>query len=111
MKKLILAIVLATMASTAVAQHNGHRGRYNGGGYQNQYHGNQYRGGWVAPAVGALVLGGIVGAALAQPYYAPAPVYAQPAPVYVNPSVPYGYRYVQILDANCNCYQTVLVPN
>jgi hypothetical protein len=38
-------------------------------------------------------------------YYSP-PVYVEPVP-----QVPYGYRVEQILDASCNCYRTVLVPN
>lgn len=45
------------------------------------------------------------------------PVYIQsnPAPVYYpqQPQVVYsrGYHYEQILDANCNCFRVVLVPN
>ena len=73
------------------------------------------RGGWVAP----FVVGGVVGYAVARPYYhpyyyAPPPqaVYVQP-PVYVqqpNPA-PAGFYQATILDANCNCYRTVWIQN
>jgi hypothetical protein len=66
---------------------------------------------WVAPAI----IGGIIGYELSRPHYTPASVYVAPQPVYVpslaQPSVPNGYRQEQILDANCNCYRLVLVPN
>lgn len=97
MKKILLALVLSLgLTSTAFA--DGHHGGY-------------YRGGgnyWVAP----LIIGGAVGYALSQPRT----VYVQPQPqvVYVpQPQVvtPYGYHYENLLDANCNCYRTVLVPN
>ena len=114
MKKLILAVLLSITATSAIAQH-GYRGGHGGyrGGHNNYSYngGGGYRGGWVAPAVGGLIVGGLVGAALAYPYNAPAPVYSQPAPVYVDPAVPYGYHYQTMVDPNCNCYVTVLVPN
>jgi len=140
MKKLILTLLVATLcisAAPSYAQHRGGNGYYNGyngyrGGYNNNYRGgynNNYRGGynnnWIAPAIGGLIIGGVVGAAIAQPYYAPAPVYTpapvyvQPGPVYVQPGAgytpppppPYGYRHEQMLDNNCNCYVTILVQN
>ena len=95
MKKIILSLML--VAGTAQA-HDGYRGGYHGGyGYN-----------WVAP----LVIGGAVGYAISQPRT----VYVQPQPqvIYVpQPQVttPYGYHYENILDANCNCYRTVLIPN
>lgn len=97
MKKILLGLVLAMGITTAQAD-GWHRGGYYGGGYNN----------WVAP----LIVGGAVGYALSQPRV----VYVQPQPqvIYVpQPQVvtPYGYRYENILDANCNCYRTVLVPN
>lgn len=60
---------------------------------------------WIAP----IVIGGVLGYALAQPKT----VYVQPAPVYYPPQPvpPYGYHHETIVDANCNCYRTVLVPN
>lgn len=123
MKKLILSflaaiLLLGTVPSYAWNRsgngyHGGHSG-YHGGhsGYRGGYNNN-----WIAPAIGGLIIGGVVGSALAQPYYTPAPVYVQPAPVYVQPSYapppppPYGFHYEQILDSNCNCYVTVLVSN
>ena len=80
---------------------------------QSEAHGYYgYRGGWVAPAL----VGGIVGYSLARPYYPPTyyvpppqVVYVQP-PVYVQQPTPQGYVQTQILDGNCNCYRTVLVP-
>lgn len=120
MKKLILAVLLSITATSAMAQHGYRGGGYHGNSYRGGYtHNGGYRGGWVAPAVGGLIIGGLVGAAIAAPYYAPAPVYSQSAPVYVQPNPvytpppmpPYGYHHEQMLDANCNCYITILVPN
>ena len=68
----------------------------------SHHHGGQN---WIAP----IVIGGVLGYALAQPRVvvaSPPPVYYPPAPV-----PPYGYHYETIVDANCNCYRTVLVPN
>lgn len=60
--------------------------------------------------IGPLVIGGVLGYALSQPKV----IVASPPPVYypnTYPPVPYGYHYEQIVDANCNCYRWVLVPN
>lgn len=96
MKKLLLALSLLVLATSAQAEwHGGYRGGY---------------GGWVAPAL----IGGVVGYELARPYYAPPPVvYVQPQTVYVQqpPAPPAGYHYQQIVDTTCNCYKTALVPN
>jgi len=124
MKKLILTLLVTTLCISAAPSYAWNRG---GNGYHGGYNG--YRGGynnnWIAPAVGGLIIGGVVGAAIAQPYYAPAPVYApvpvyvQPEPVYIQPGTgytpppapPYGYHHEQMLDNNCNCYVTILVQN
>jgi len=89
MKKLVIVslIGLATLSAHAGGHHGGHH--HHGGGW-----------GWVAPA---LISGAVVYAATRPP------VVQQP--VVVQPQVPYGYHYENILDANCNCYRTVLVPN
>ena len=128
MKKLILTLLVATSLLSAAPSYGWNRG---GNGYQGGYNGyrggyNNYRGGynnnWIAPAIGGLIVGGVVGAALAQPYYAPAaPVYSQSPPVYYPPvqappiyyppAAPAGYHHEQMLDNNCNCYVTILVPN
>ena len=34
-----------------------------------------------------------------------------PQPVYGPYVPPYGYHWENLLDANCNCYRTVLVQN
>lgn len=101
MKKLVLAFCLFC-ASVAHADWRGHgirHGGYHGGGND-----------WVAP----LIIGGIIGYEINQARQ-PAVVYAPaPQPVYVPPvapAAPYGYHYIQILDANCGCYRVVLAPN
>ena len=73
----------------------------------NHWNHSHHHGGpnWIAP----IVIGGVLGYALAQPRVvvaSPPPVYYPPAPV-----APYGYHYETIVDAGCNCYRTVLVPN
>ena len=111
MKKLIVALCLigATVSSPALAWNNGYHGYRGQVYYNNGYYNNNY---WVAPALAGIA----VGALAARSYYAPPPVvYQQPvyiqSPVYVqtNPP-PIGYTQQQILDANCNCWRTVLVP-
>ena len=102
MKKILATIMLALTASTVSAH-----GYYGGYGYRNN---------WVAP----LVIGAGVGYLAARPYYAPPPAYYYPPQVvYVQPPVyyqqpnpaPQGYHQETIVDANCNCNRTVLVPN
>jgi hypothetical protein len=91
--KYLIAIILSVLALTANAQHrhgHHHNGHYRSGGW-----------GWVAPAIigGAIVYGATRPAPQPQVIYAPQAL----------PPAPYGYRYEQILDANCNCYRWVLV--
>jgi len=104
MKKIIAVLLLAISAS-ACADGYRHRG-YNHGGHYNR----GYNYGWIAPAI----IGGAVIYGLTRPDYAPTPGYIQP-PVYIQQPVPvtppYGYHQETILDNNCNCYRTVLVPN
>lgn len=107
MKKIILVLALA-LSQAAQAQHPSHRGYH---GHHYAYPQRHYSSGyWIAPAI----IGGVVGYALAQPrvIYTPPPpvVYVQP-PVVTMPVAPYGYRYENILDSNCNCYRLVLVPD
>jgi len=89
--KYLIAFVLSAVAVTVQAQHRHH-------GYRHHHGHNGYN--WVAP----LVIGGVVTYALTRPQQPPPVVYQQPLP-----PAPYGYRYEQILDANCNCYRWVLV--
>ena len=95
--KRLLVVVLFGLAGLAQANPY-HDGRF-------RYHDHGHRSNWVAP----LIIGGVVGYALARPQQ---PVY-QPPPVYQNtvPPAPYGYHYEQIVDGNCNCYRWVIVPN
>jgi hypothetical protein len=101
MKKL-LAILLMTISVTAMAQHHGHYGHHN----------NYYRGGngwgWIAPAV----IGGVVVYGMTRPpivQQPPVVVIQQPNQMIVPYAAPQGFHWEQILDANCNCYRTVLV--
>jgi hypothetical protein len=95
MRKLAIATaVIGILASSAAnADYYRHRG-YHGGG-----------GGWVAPLVGGLIVGGIVGGALAQPqpYYAPPPAYRTECQI-----VPVYDRYGYYRGERRECYQ---VPN
>lgn len=96
----VLCAVLATLAGSAQAhgfQHEGWRRGYSGGGN------------WIAPAL----IGGVIGYELSRPttvYVQPPVIYQQP--VYNSiPQAPYGFHYENLVDAQCNCYRTVLVPN
>lgn len=99
MKKLLAVLTLCIASTSALAQHHGHHGYYG-------HHHDGYGWGWVAPAI----IGGAVVYAATRP-----PVVVQQPPVVVVqqpqqlPPAPVGYRYETILDANCNCYRTVLV--
>jgi hypothetical protein len=96
--KLLQTITLASLIMVSGASqanpyyHHHHRG------YYNPY-------GWVAP----LVIGGVVGYVITRPQ--PVVIQQQPHPSIYQPQAPYGYRYENILDANCNCYRLVLVQN
>jgi len=110
MKKFISIILLLSglviWAEPAVAQHYGHHG-YRG------YHNNYYRGGnswgWIAPAIiGGAVVYGMTRPSVVQP---PPVLIQQPNQMVVPYASPQGFHWEQILDYNCNCYRTVLVPN
>ena len=92
MKKLLIGLLIGLTAFGAQAgpHHSGHSGHHRGGGW-----------GWVAPAL----IGGAVVYAATRPQTV---VVQQPQPVY---QAPYGYHWESVLDANCNCYRNVLVPN
>lgn len=99
MRKILLATVAAATLFTATAANADY---YRRGGYG---HG----GGWVAPLVGGLIVGGIVGGALAEPrYYAP-PVYAAPPPYRTECRVVPAYdRWGYYVGDRRECYN---VPN
>jgi hypothetical protein len=101
MKKLVLIIALlcSSMAHAEYWRHGG--GRY-------YYHPGY---GWAVPAV----VGGVIVYEATRP-----PVVIQQQPVYIQQTYPPAapvfpqpadYHWEAILDANCNCYRTVLVPN
>jgi hypothetical protein len=84
--------------------------------YYPPYHQNSLN--YLAPAI----IGGVIGYTLAKPravsnatlYTTPEVIYTTPQVIYnsIKPLVyssPVGHRYESILDANCNCYRTVLV--
>lgn len=95
MKKISLLLAGLALASTSIAgpNHHGHR----------NYHHHNHSHNWVVP----LVIGSVVGYAIANRAEPQQPVVIQQT----VPLPPFGYRYEQILDANCNCYRLVLVPN
>jgi len=102
MKKLVL--IIALMCSS-VAHADGWR---HGGGHYYWHPGY----GWAVPAV---VGGAIVYSTTRPPFTViqQQPVYIQQtyppaAPVFPQPA---DYHWEAILDSNCNCYRTVLVPN
>ena len=103
MKKLLIALSLTlVLISTAHAD----RWRHGGGHY---YWHPGY--GWVVPAVvgGAIVYEATrppIVAVQQQPVYIQQPALA--APAYPQPA---DMHWEAILDAGCNCYRTVLVPN
>jgi hypothetical protein len=97
MKKIITLLLLLCLSTFA------HAGGWRHGGGHYVY--RPYYG-WVVPAV----VGGVIvyGATRPQTVYAP-PIYPPPAvPLYPQPA---DMHWEAVLDANCNCYRTVLVPN
>jgi hypothetical protein len=89
--KYLIAFVLTAVTFAAQAQH-----RHHGYNHHHRHHGHN----WVTP----LIIGGVVTYALTRPQQPPPVIYQHPLP-----PAPYGYRYEQILDANCNCYRWVLI--
>ena len=69
---------------------------------------HHHHSGWIAPLVGGIAAGAIIGGV-----YNSRPNYAPPTAVYppYYGGVPYGYHYESIYDAYCGCYKTVLVAN
>jgi hypothetical protein len=102
MKKLLAILLLSLVVPVAHADNWRHRGGHYV--YRPGY-------GWVVPTV----IGGVIGYEVAQQrrteivVVQPHPVYPPPAtPVYPQPA---DMHWEAILDASCNCYRTVLVPN
>lgn len=93
MKKFTLALLLSTALITTAQADYYHRGYRGGGG-----------GHWIAPLVGGLIVGGMVGALAAEPRYYPAP------PAYRTECriVPVFDRWNNYIGERRECYQ---VPN
>jgi len=103
----IFASILAMSALFAYSSDARADGWHHGGGHYVYRPGY----GWVVPSV----IGGVIGYELARPRQ-PDVVIVQPQPVMPPPAAPVwpqpaGYHWEAILDASCNCYRTVLVPN
>jgi len=95
MKKTLLALVLATISTTVIAD-----------GYHNRgYRGHSSGDNVLLP----LIVGGTLGYIIAQPrtIVMQEPQYA-PLPSYVPANEPI-YQYQNIYDGNCACYRRVLV--
>lgn len=95
MKNLVAILLLCAGVSASAHGPHGHYHGHHGG------HGNW---GWVAPA---LIGGAIVYGITRTPPPPPPQAVVVVPPGYPTP--PLGYRYDQVLDANCNCYRWVLV--
>lgn len=94
MRHLILALALITTVAPAAAH---------GPGHHHPHHYHRSSADWLVPAL----VGGAVVYAITRPTVV---VQEQPRVVQVPPAPP-GYHYETVLDANCNCYRTVLVNN
>ena len=105
MRKLLLPIILsAGLSMCSVSYADGWR---HGGGHYVYRPGF----GWVVPAV----IGGAIVYEATRPVQ-PNVVVVQPQPIYSPPPVPLqpapaGFHYEALVDASCNCYKTVLIPN
>lgn len=95
MRKLAIATAVIGILATSAANADYYRNRgYHGGG----------GGHWVAPLVGGLIVGGMVGALAAEPrYYAAPPAYRTECRI-----VPVYDRYGYYMGDRRECYQ---VPN
>lgn len=102
MKKIIIALVaILGMTSVAHAGGYGYKQHHNGGygGYNGHHHHYQYRGGngggndWVAPLVGGLIIGGLIGAANQPNTYYNQPMYEDYEPQLVCSKRIVGYDY------------------
>ena len=111
MKKLITALIVCVGLGASTLSYAQHGWRHGGGHYV-------YRPGygWIFPTV----VGGVIGYEIARNYPPQTVVIQQPpvivsappsAPTVVPPAPPAGFHWEAILDANCNCYRTVMVQN
>jgi hypothetical protein len=116
MKKILTALVLASLAATAFAQHHHRYGHEPYRAYPHYTYPSRY---WASPA---FVFGAAVTYELTRPtvVYEPSVVYVRPAaPAYYStPPLcnsnqmipPRGYRYEYRYDADLGCTQAYFVP-
>lgn len=88
MKKIILATLLATASVSAMAQHWNHGHRHHG---HARYYGHS---GWVAP----LIIGGVVGAAIANRPAQAETIIVQQQPIYVPQESCTPWKEIQTPD-------------
>lgn len=102
MKSLKLLLIASLILVSGASQAQPHYWNHHHGYYHRHYE-------WVAPFV--------IGSALTYAITRPVIIIPKDPDIYVTnpdlaqPSIRYDYHYEQILDANCNCYRLVLVPN
>jgi hypothetical protein len=105
--KQIFGIIILSAGLGTCAISSAHEGWHHGGGHYVWRPGF----GWVVPAV----IGGAIVYEATRPVQPnvvvvqPQPVAPAPAPAVTTP--PAGFHWEAILDASCNCYKTVAVPN
>jgi len=100
MKKL-LTILLLSLSTISYAD-----GWRHGGGHYVYRPGY----GWIVPAVvGGVIVYGVTRPRPPEVVYIPEPVSPPPTTPYWR--TPADMHWEAVLDANCNCYRTVLVPN
>ena len=82
--KRLLAPLLFVLTLLAVVPAQAHGGGWHGGGYGYGYghHGGGYRNGWVAPVLGAALVGSVIYAANSPHYVVSPPVVVSAPPVY-----------------------------
>ena len=82
MRKMFIATLAAATLLGATAANADYYNRNRGG---HHHHGGGYRGGWVAPLIGGMVLSGALYGLSQTPSYAAPPVIVEPQPYYREP--------------------------
>ena len=105
---IIATIFASILAMSTLFATDAHAEYWRHGGGRYYWHPGY---GWVAPAV----VGGVIVYEATRP-----PAVIQQGPVYIQQTyppaqpvypAPAGYHWEALVDASCNCYRTVLVPN